>query len=57
MTEVTPKHLRPEELQKESPYEHGLLAHQEMSALLARRLAERKITPRYVEFDEWGDAQ
>lgn len=53
--EATPKHLRPEELQKKSPYEHGLLPHQEASALLARKFAEKRITPRYQEFNEFGD--
>ncbi len=54
VTEATPEHLRPEELQKASPYEAGLEPHQEMSALLARKFAEQRITPRFVEFDEYG---
>lgn len=57
VVEATPKHLRPEELQKQSPYEAGLLPEQEMSAVLARSFAEKRITPRVQTFNEWGDAE
>jgi hypothetical protein len=54
VVEATPPKLRVANLQKTSPYETGLLPEQEMSALLARKFAEQRITPRYQEFDEYG---
>jgi hypothetical protein len=55
VTEAIPPQHRLETLQKESPYEHGLLPHQELTYVINKQFAEKRIQPRITEYNEWGE--
>jgi hypothetical protein len=51
---IPPQH-RLDTLQKQSPFANGLTTEQEATYLLNKRFAEAKITPRFQQFNEYGD--
>jgi hypothetical protein len=53
--EVIPPQHRLSELQRQSPYEAGLLPEQELTYLINRQFAEKRIQPTRQAFDEFGE--
>lgn len=54
VNEMIPRKNRVEEMRKSSPNGVGLTPEQELTAIISRQFAEKRIRPRVQQFDDWG---